>query len=510
MSMQTMTERSSHTKVAARRWSPQQQAIFAWFKGGGGNLVVRARAGTGKTTTLLEGLRYAPEDEIVCCAFNGRIAKELGDKAQSMGLRVTVKTLHSLGFAAVRDQWRGVRLDNDRGAKLAAQAAGDQAPDEMIGLVRKLATMGKACAPDAWKPESDLTELVTLAYEYDCDPDEEWEKDGWTVATIAAAAKRAMEYATRRDRDLTIDFDDMIFVAVANKFARPIYDLVVVDEAQDMCQSQLRLALRLCRPGGRIVVVGDDRQAIYQFRGAVNDGIDRLKIALKAQELPLTVTYRCGKAIVDLAKTLVPDYEAAPNAKPGQVREISDRVLLDVVKPGDAVLSRKNAPLASICMSLLRAGVRARMEGKDIGEGLCRLVKMLKAKTWESFGEKLEKWKAREVKKAESKKSETKRAESIERICDQHETIWNLAQGLTSVAALEKRLRELFSDTEETAGLPMVVCSSVHRAKGLEWDRAFVLEWTLRKDKIEEDNIAYVAYTRAKSTLYLVTKPKEK
>jgi len=91
----------------------------------------------------------------------------------------------------------------------------------------------------------------------------------------------------------------------------PTYDLVVVDEAQDMTASQLQLAIQSCRKGGRIAIVGDDRQAIYSFRGADSKSLDRLKGILKAKELGLTTTYRCPKRVVEIASRYVPDFRAA-------------------------------------------------------------------------------------------------------------------------------------------------------------------------------------------------------
>src|SRR5262245_2928107 len=53
-----------------RNWSPQQTAVFDWFNAGAGNLIVRARAGTGKTTTIIEGIARANEKSILLAAFN--------------------------------------------------------------------------------------------------------------------------------------------------------------------------------------------------------------------------------------------------------------------------------------------------------------------------------------------------------------------------------------------------------------------------------------------------------
>src|SRR4051794_15080233 len=82
-------------------WSPQQEEVFFWFEHpsmGQPNLVVRARAGTGKTTTILEGIFRAPEKRKVCAAFNKRIAEELLLKyARKIGIAADLIASAELG-----------------------------------------------------------------------------------------------------------------------------------------------------------------------------------------------------------------------------------------------------------------------------------------------------------------------------------------------------------------------------------------------------------------------------
>jgi len=484
------------------KWSAQQESIFRWFAGSPGNLIVRARAGTGKTTTIIEAVERAPERDILLCAFNKRIADELRGKLRSP--RATAKTLHAVGFGAIARQWAGVQVDPDRGARLALEACGAQAPDEMIALVKKLAALGKNMAPFG-----DVDVLSEIAAEFDCDPDEDWEEDGWTIETVAEAARRAMDAALVRDG--TIDFDDMLFVAVANRFARPAHGLVVVDEAQDMCATQLLLAQRVCRKDGRIVVVGDDRQAIYGFRGADAGGMDRLKKDLAADELGLTITYRCPRAVVDIAARLVPDYQAAPEAPVGIVLTVAKGKMFSEAQPGDAILSRLNAPLVSTCLRLLAVEhKRARVEGRDIGKGLVARAKKIAGKRTADiadFVEKVVAWRERELRKAKGL-SAAARAARRERVTDDADMLIMLSEGCSGMAEMQGRIADLFDDSR-AGDLPTIVCSSVHRAKGLEWDRVFILRDTLypgNRRSTEEENIEYVAVTRAKSTLCWVTK----
>jgi len=95
-------------------------------------------------------------------------------------------------------------------------------------------------------------------------------EDGITERWLANRASKAVELA--KQKSPLIDFADMIFLPVALKLIRPWFDMVVVDEAQDMTSAQLEIAVGACKRGGRVVIVGDDRQAIYGFRGADRSG----------------------------------------------------------------------------------------------------------------------------------------------------------------------------------------------------------------------------------------------
>ncbi|HYO56978.1 ATP-dependent helicase [Archangium sp.] len=477
---------------AGTRWSVQQNAIFDFFATGKGNAAVRARAGTGKTTTILEGITYAPESDIVLAAFNKRIADELLTKLKNPA--ATAKTLHALGFAAVKTYWNGTALDKDRGLTLARRAAGHQSPDLMIKLIRKLAAYGKNIAPFG-----SVADLVELAIQFDVEPDTDWSESGWDTEKVAKCAHEAMRLATQRDG--TVDFDDMIFVPVAMKMVHPKYDLVVIDEAQDMNLTQLLLAQKLVHKGGRTVVVGDDRQAIYGFRGADSKSLDRFKSELSAVEFPLTTTYRCPKKVVALAQQLVPDYRAADTAPEGIVREVSNSKLVDEATPGCFILSRKNAPLVSTCIKLLKRGKRAKVEGKDIGRSLLTIVKKLGGTTIESFLTELAAWEEREMNRARLAAKDPEPV--IERIADQAGMLVALCEGLFTTKELEARIENLFDDAAEGAQ-PLIICSSVHKAKGLERERVFLLKDTFSRTGTEECNIEYVAITRAKQELIWV------
>lgn len=485
------------------RWSTQQTQVFTHFAEYNGHVVVRARAGTGKTTTILEGLNYAPEDSILLAAFNKKIAGELQSRVKNP--HASAKTLHSAGFGLLMRNWGKTNLDDEKSIRIAAEALGWMSPSDsempIVKMVRRLTSLGKNA-----KPFATVEDLVDLAYQFDVEPNENQENDGFTVDFIAAAAHRAMDLAAKK-KDGTCDFDDMIYVPVRNKWVKGRFDLVVIDEAQDMNESQLLLAKGLCTKNGRIFVVGDDMQGIYGFRGADSGSLDKLKKALGAKELGLTTTYRCPRVVVDSVKHLVPDFQAAPDAIAGEIVDMTIEQMVKAAAIGDFVLSRKNAPLAQMCLKLLKNRKRARIEGKETGRQLLNLVKKFNARNFEKLFEKLKEWEDRECKKLLATKKQSA-INKIELIHDQADCIRSLSEDLKSVNELYSRIEELFTDTPGGSA-DYIRCSSVHRSKGLETDRVFLLTETLypggRTEDQEEKNIEYVAKTRAKKTLVLVT-----
>jgi len=255
-----------------------------------------------------------------------------------------------------------------------------------------------------------------------------------------------------------------------------------------------------CKPGGRIIAVGDPAQSIYQFRGADSEAIPNIIKKLNAKTLPLSITYRCPKTIVELAKEVVPDIEAAETAPKGIIHNIQVSELQKLAKPGDFVLSRTNAPLVKHCMAFLKAGIPANIQGKDVGANLLYFIKKSKAKTVNKFITYVNAWRDREIERLLSEKKSTD-------ICvDKAECLLNLCEGTLTIKDLKETIEKLFNDVDDNN---KVIFSTTHKAKGMERDRVFILTGTYRYGpgvEGEEANLWYVAVTRSKSELFLVSK----
>jgi len=476
-------------------WSDEQTAIFSWFATGTGNMVVQARAGTGKTTTIKQAFSHAPESgKLLYAVFNKKNQVEAQEKITDA--RVEVRTLHGLGYSFIKRVWSDAKPeDNVEFARIEAVAPG--LPEEITTPVVKLVGFCK----NSFVSVPSLNEVLELADSRDiCAPDEL--EAAFPVAKLAQIAIDVLRCSLEKDGMGRISFNDMVWLPVAAGWVKPTFSLVVIDEAQDMNMPQLLMAERSCKPGGRICVVGDDRQAIYGFRGAASDGMHLMKQRLNAGTLGLTTTYRCPKSVVALANSIVADYTAAPSAPEGEVREMTMTAAVASLVVGDAVLSRLNAPLMSICLGLLRRGTPARVEGRDIGQQLVGMVRKLKAKSVPDFLSKLARWGEKQVRRAQAAGGKYVQ-NKVELVNDQVATLEALSDGCANVSQVEARITEIFQDSQGNR-TPAVVCSSVHKAKGLEWNTVCLVSSSFRNTPDtanEEANIFYVAVTRAKKTL---------
>src|SRR5690606_782336 len=121
--------------------------------------------------------------------------------------------------------------------QLVEAVCGQQSPDPLKRLVGKLCTKVRELAPFATAAD----EVYDIALQFDCEPDNGWKEDGFDLHWVCDKAIEATELAAARKPTVGIDFADMLFLPLRNKWLRPVYDLVVIDEAQDMTLVQLLL-----------------------------------------------------------------------------------------------------------------------------------------------------------------------------------------------------------------------------------------------------------------------------
>lgn len=508
--------------------TPEHEAFFDWIKRGpkGSSALLEAVAGSGKSSTLIEATRLTAPSPTLYLAFNKSAVEEANQRG--LGEHVAAQTLNGYGYRALLKARPGVRPDKRQNSEMIARAMGlASRPDGrtrghlLSSLDRQYLLIRDAC--DQLMSKAKASGLVpraaieqgigvrtlvddtadnwaALAEAYEIDPPG---KTG--LAELVDIVRLALVYGLQ---DTTgCDFDDQIYATVALGLKMPVrYPWVFVDEAQDISQIQRALLAAALAPGGRLVAVGDRNQAIYGFRGADSTSLDRIAEEFGAVPFPLTVSYRCPKIVVQLAQRFVPQIQHAPAAKIGAVTvaasDLGD-LPADSWRPGaDLVVCRTNAPLIRLAHRLMRLKVPCVVLGRDFGKGLLALLRKLKPYDLESLEPLLRAWAAKETAKALDKGRDS-RAQAIE---DQVETLLAFASEASDLAGLEVDLTQMFSDADATGSVRL---SSIHRAKGSEAERVFVLDphtmpsrWAKRPwQQEQEQNLIYVAVTRAKQEL---------
>jgi DNA helicase-2/ATP-dependent DNA helicase PcrA len=503
------------------------------------HMIVEARAGTGKTTTLVEGIRLVmglparitPSEQqkavweqmelsrgktprgICFVAFNKSIATELQERVPPGS---SAMTMHSMGFKAVQEAFGRVKVESWRVQNILSVIMEKDIREiwkekaEVIKATGKLVGLCKLNLIDHTLPaEMFREELDTLAAHYDVDLNGDREE---VYSLIPQVLARCLDVRG----DMMIDFNDMIWLPVALDLSVRRYSLLLVDEAQDMNRCQQALAKKA---GERLILCGDPKQAIYGFAGADAESMIRMTKELQetpagCKTLPLTVTRRCGKAIVEEAKKIVEDFDAFETNPEGKVSHASFKAAegQDYTKDvfdGDFILCRVNAPLVSQCFRFLKAGRKANIQGKDIGAGLISLIKKQKVKTVVDLIPKLEEFFRKEEEK-ENKKRFPNEARRIA-LQDRQDCLMTFCEGYEFVEEVIAKIESVFTDDRVSPGIKL---SSIHKSKGLEAKRVFFLvhkdapcphpmaesEWQME----QEWNLRYVAITRAIEELVFV------
>lgn len=478
--------------------SPQQMAVVQAVAKGGTDIQVTARAGCGKSTTILEAVKVV-DGTVAVFAFNKTIADEMRSKVHA---GTNVQTFHSLGFSAIRQAVRNVKMDNDKVFhQLEKWLKWDdyrQRPlfhpaKKLIGLCKTL-----LCPLDNGS-------LGGVADDFDVDLED---KDR---ALVYDVVRKAVADTTTSffHGTPTIDYNDMVYLPVKLDLPMPSYDYVFLDEVQDTSPVEMRLVQMVAKTG-HLCYVGDDRQAIYGFKGADQTAMRKMKTYLEGLgrpvlELPLTITRRCPKNVVRVANYFVPDIEALPDAVDGVVRRVEH---IDA-KPGEVVLCRKNAPLLGIAYDHIRKGIPIYIRGKDIGAGLITVLHRLRVKEPSQFDEKLKDYRLHEIDSIKSRNEKTpwKVEAAVDVLDDKVDALRFIVKEHGSIHGVEEAINRLFADVNPKDLKTAVLLSSVHKFKGMEADTIWIQECAPIPG-VQEENILYVAVTRSKHTLFVRRDPK--
>lgn len=463
--------------AAPIEWSPMQEDIFHGIEHTDNNIIIEAVAGSGKTQTILKGM-HKTNGSVLFLAFNRAIAQELADKTP-MG--VDSKTFNGLGHKLLYTLTQG-KLEKWKINNLVKSAL-SSAENKEWGreIVKIISTMkGNGVVNPTDNEILNYVEHTEIPIK----------RIGYAAMVTSSVWELSMDISK------TFTFDDQLYMPVIQGVTFPSYDTVFVDEAQDLNAIQHMMLQKLADNGARVIMVGDSRQAIYGFRGALTASMSALNSRFNCDSYPLSISYRCSKRVVAEAQTIVPHITAAEDADEGTVTTILDRLPPGDIPTDSMILCRTNAPMFSYAIQFLKEKVPC-LVMSNFGEGLITFVKNFKSTTTEDLRKELEAWRLKSVTEAQEEGLYHKinriqdKAECIEPFCDEFEIKSQV------VAGLERLLRSTTGPT---------LCT-IHKSKGLEAENIYLLRPDLvpapwidphSEEYQQEENLLYVAITRAK------------
>ena len=489
--------------------SNYQLAIIDFIKNGQGNLVVEAAAGAGKTYTLIKCIEEIPGDKnILLTAFNSDIAKVLKRKAKDF-YNVNVSTLHSLGRQMLQRNFTESSLELDE-FKYKSYVNTNIKSLSSINTYE----LGKR---DFARYMSNIEAYINFGRAYLCQTvrDLDFIEDRYDIETIADEKEIALDALEYGKHNLEqIDYTDMIWLPNV-LYCKPIgmqFDWIFLDEAQDLSVCQREILLKCRKINTRMCFFGDAEQSLYSFASSDPESFRRLKEIPNTTSLPLSISYRCAKNIVDFAKKIVPSIECNNDGRNGEVKY---DVPLSEVKDGDMVLCRNNAPLMKVYVDFIKAGKKCFIRGKDIGLNLKNMVKRtginVLNKSLQEDGVFVRLYDAlfdninELIDKYHITYSDAVESSIVANKLDMIKALEILSDDINTADELNEKISNIFSDRKK-GGISL---STVHKAKGLEAENVYIAcrslmpskNATTNWERRQEKNLIYVAYTRAKNKL---------
>jgi DNA helicase II / ATP-dependent DNA helicase PcrA len=543
------------------KFTDEQQQIFRFVKEEKGHGIIDAVAGAGKTTTIMECARLVEDKtSILFCAFNNSIAGEISQRFHRLGLNdVTVKTIHSLGRQILidnnlsREPWtlldskyRDILESKDMQKKIRpfikkifqinGFLAGDVDNRNNFAATNLLYRINTRLLEINQKFRATLTgstamEIEALATHFGIFTGSEVRRKyfGEEIAAYFECHKKLLDAGNLLAlQKKIIDYTDMLYLPHEWKlYPARRYQFLFIDECQDLSKSQFAVVSKFGKKDGRILAVGDPQQSIYGFTGADINSFDRVKEYTRAKLFPLTSCFRCPQTVIQIAQELRPDIIGS-KADTGLVSPILFDEVSTLAQRGDLIISRLRAPIVLLIFEFIDKNIRVQIHEDEVREiiseirnifrqdemmtpiasmpgGFERLKSTVKRR-WDFIIEKnaarITLSVERELYIRTEKMFLHKKLEFLHKKYLQ----WKIRNA--SVNDLLLKIRDYVSETNNPIRL-----STIHRAKGLENDRVFILNYDElpyyrqhQKDweRVQEANLKYVAVTRALNELFLV------
>ena len=458
-------------------------------------LTIQAKSGSGKTSTLYL-LANSTEDRILYLAFNKSMAEEARRK---MPPNVECRTLHSICYQFLDHRLRA-KLSRPEGQYVNVAGTGSEIAKKfkinnlidkrgktlltraMIGLMIKQ-TVGKFEFSD-----DPFISRKHFPGVYLADIKRKGINEHKLITEVVKYAKQLWRERIDPNTDTLMTHDTYVKLFELSG-ADLGYDIIFGDEFQDVNPAFLSI-LRNAKSAKQVVVVGDEYQSIYQFRGSQNM---MKETSTYGAELPLTACFRFGPKVANIANMILSDKEPLRHPLVGKGFDTvvgsykSD--VVDYTKPY-TIIFRKNLTLLMEAMDRIADGeeIIINVDTRDfismvdsvnaLRRGDIEKVKhetVLPYADWDEF------------------------VECAEADPDAKRLLNIVVSGKANTIAHTLR-------THRNSPTAKVTLTTAHKSKGLEWDQVIVAndfpsnydkktgEWVGLEEA--ERNLLYVAHTR--------------
>ena len=268
------------------------------------HLVVVANAGTGKTTTIIEKIKYLLDNKltdasnIMLTSFSRVAASELYEKAvKSVGLfaanSMQIGTIHSVCYKIIMENLKILNIKN----------IDIKSESYLIAVVYNRHN-------DIYSTKKEIAKDVAKYRKYLFD--KEYPKE---VGDDRFNAIHDCQQILEAEGKFL--YDDLLLKTIELFTKHPEirrewqnkFEWIITDESQDNSKPQWEIIELLINDKTNTVVIGDAKQNIYQFRGCSYLFLEDYRKKMKAKVLPLTQTFRFGQSFADLSNKVIDNLE---------------------------------------------------------------------------------------------------------------------------------------------------------------------------------------------------------
>lgn len=306
-----------------------------------GPLLVIAGAGAGKTHTLITRVAYLIDqgvkpEQILLLTFTNKAADEMKERATKMvdgADEIVACTYHSFCVKMLRKFGRAIGIFPNFSIL--------STNDVITALNLVKAKAGDKYSVENFTPSGKIAELISKARNKEkplstyCNADN-------GVYQPKLVKELAHEYYRYKLENNMLDFDDLLYrfykLISEREDVRDVisnhFTYMMVDEYQDTNTLQEKIILKLREKNDNIVVVGDDSQSIYGFRGAeIANILNFDKKFNNCKRVTVDKNYRSGQSILDIANNMM--LEATEGFKKVMKAQRPIEVTKSVVRPAN-------------------------------------------------------------------------------------------------------------------------------------------------------------------------------